>query len=65
MHTLEEQGYNEIVGEGIWFVCYHHLPEDELEERKPNLVRYIIEDSTDGSTTPFSYDPAQNFKTDM
>jgi hypothetical protein len=65
LRTLEEQGYSEIVGEGIWFVCYNYSPEDELKKRKPDFVRYVIEDDTDGSTTPFSSDPAQDFKTDM
>jgi hypothetical protein len=63
--TLEEKGYEKITGEGIWFVCFNYSPGSVLENRRPNVVKYMIEDGSDGSITPFSYDPAQDFKTEM
>lgn len=62
---LEDEGYNKIKGEGIWFVCYNHSPEGEIEERRTEIIRYIIEDDGDRGTTPFSYDPNQDYVTEM
>jgi len=62
---LEEKGYTNITGVGVWFVCYNYSPGQVLEERRPRVVKYRIEDGSGGSVTPFSYDPAQDFKTEL
>ena len=65
LDQIENQGYNRITGRGMWFIAYSSSPGSLLEERRSEIIRYTIEDEGEGATTPFSYDPAQDFKTDM
>lgn len=65
LNLLEDKGYDKIKGEAIWFVCYNYSPGSEIEERKSEIIQYVIEDESDGAITPFSYDPAQDYVTEM
>ena len=65
LSTLGRRGYEKISGHGIWFVAYHCSPGSIIEEERPSTVQYTIEDGDGTTITPFSYDPAQDFKKEM
>ena len=65
LDDLEQEGYNRIAGKGIWFVAYNYSPKQVIEERRPDTIQYIIEEDGGKAYTPFSYDPNQEFKTEL
>jgi hypothetical protein len=64
LDDLERKGYEKIAGQGIWFIAYHRSPGTVIENRRREIIQYTIEDGSGGTVTPFSYDPAQDFKTE-
>ena len=65
LDQLENEGYNLISGTGFWFICYHYSPEEHLEQYSDPLVRYVVRKDGGRSDSPFSYDPRQDFVTEL
>jgi hypothetical protein len=65
LDSIEQRGYEKITGIGLWLICYHYSPGTVIENNRSQIIQYVIDDGADGSITPFSYDWAQEFVTEL
>lgn len=65
LEIVQTEGYDEIIGKGFHFICYHISPKSVFEDIDHNLIEYTINEDGDVAKSPFSYDPGQDFITEI